>query len=283
LGRIIRIVFIGIGLAGCQAMTGAPEKASEKVLAWGDQGNGTYANPVLKSDYSDPEILRVGDDFYLIASDFHFVGMQILHSKDLVNWRYIGQIFEKLTMDPKYDQMRGYAEGTWAPALRYHNGEFYIFVCTPRDGLFMWHAKNPAGPWSETVTVKAVPRWEDPCPFWDEDGQAYLVHSLRGAGPIIINKMSPDGTSLLDDGQEVYRGPNAEGPKIQKRHGYYYISIPEGGFQRGGQTMLRSKNIYGPYERKEVLAGTGEHQGGFVDLENGESWFIGFKEQYNAQ
>lgn len=295
MGKPLAIVFtsvcIHLGLfpiLGCQESPGQanpkPPAASARVMSWGDQGDGTYKNPVLKSDYSDPEILRHGDDFYLIASDFHFVGMQVLHSKDLVNWRYIGQVFNKLTMDPKYDQMRGYAEGTWAPALRYHDGEFYIFVCTPKDGLFMWHAKDPAGPWSETVTVKAAPRWEDPCPFWDDDGQAYLVHSMTGAGPIIINKMAPDGSRLLDEGQEVYRGPNAEGPKMQKRNGYYYISLPEGGFTRGGQTMLRSKNIYGPYDRKEVFSpGDGEHQGGFIDMDNGQSWFMCFKRMNNEK
>jgi beta-xylosidase len=264
------------------AATPAPNVVA-RVLAWGDQGDGTYKNPILKSDYSDPELLRVGDDFYLIASDFHFSTMQVLHSRDLVNWRLIGNVFERLTMAPKYDQMRAYGEGTWAPAMRYHDGEFYIYVCTPYDGLFMWHARNPAGPWSDTVTVKAVSLWEDPCPFWDDDGQAYLVHSMKGSGPIIINRMSPDGTRLLDDGRQVYRGPNAEGPKMHKRNGYYYISLPENGFASGGQTMLRAKNIYGPYERKNVFAGNGQHQGGFVDLDNGESWFICFKRMYNAQ
>jgi beta-xylosidase len=261
-----------------------PAAKTARVLTWGDQGDGTYRNPILKADYSDPDLIRVGDDFYLIASDFHFSTMQVLHSKDLVNWRLIGKVFDRLAMaPPKYDQMKAYGEGTWAPALRYHQGEFYIYVCTPYDGLFMWHAKNPAGPWSETVTVKAVPMWEDPCPFWDDDGQAYLVHGMKGAGPIIINKLSADGTQLLDEGQEVYRGRNAEGPKLQKRNGYYYISLPEDGFATGGQTMLRSKNIYGPYERKSVFAGNGQHQGGFVDLDNGESWFICFKRMYNAQ
>lgn len=279
-----------LSLAGCiqsDTTAGAGATAAAKparVLAWGDQGDGTYRNPVLKSDYSDPELLRVGDDFYLIASDFHYSTMQVLHSKDLVNWQYLGKVFDRLDMaPPKYDQMKAYGEGTWAPSMRYHNGEFYIYVCTPYDGLFMWHAKNPAGPWSEMVTVKAVPQWEDPCPLWDDDGQAYLVHGMKGAGPIIINRMSADGTKLLDDGKQVYRGPNAEGPKMQKRNGYYYISLPENGFASGGQTMLRSKNIYGPYERKSVFAGNGQHQGGFVDLDNGESWFICFKRMYKEQ
>jgi beta-xylosidase len=244
--------------------------------AWGDLGDGRYRNPTLKADYSDPDVIRVGDDFYLVASDFHFVGIQVLHSKDLVNWEVIGQVFHRLTMSPKYDEMRGYAEGTWAPALRFYNGEFYLYVCTPQEGLFMWHTKDPGGKWSDAVTVKAVSGWEDPCPFWDDDGQAYLVHSKKGAGPLILHKMSADGTQLLDDGVTVYTGPVAEGPKLFKRNGYYYISHPEGGVGTGWQTIERASGIYGPYERRIVLSG-GPHQGGMVDLPSGESWFIGFK------
>jgi beta-xylosidase len=246
-------------------------------LPWGDQGDGTYKNPILKSDFSDPDVVRVGDDFYLVASDFSYVGIQVLHSKDLVNWQYIGQVFSKLTMDPKYDQMKGYGQGTWAPSLRYHDGQFYLYVCTPYDGLFMWHTKNPAGPWSDMVTVKKVPLWEDPCPLWDDDGQAYLVHSHKGAGPLILHRMSADGTTLLDDGKQIYFNKGAEGPKFYKRHGYYYISLPEGGVATGGQTVLRAKNIYGPYERRVVFASPSTHQGGMVELNSGEAWFISFK------
>ena len=259
----------------CQA--GIVIGRGKKILSWGDQGDGTFKNPVLKSDYSDPDLIRHGDDFYLIASDFHFVGMQVLHSRDLVNWKVVGQVFDRLTMSAKYDEMKGYSQGTWAPTIRYHNGEFYIFVCTPYDGLFMWHTKHPEGPWSETVTVKAVEKWEDPCPFWDDDGQAYLVHSYHGAGPLILHKMSPDGTRLLDEGKEIYRGKVAEGPKLFKRKGYYYISLPEGGVETGWQTVLRSRNIYGPYERKEVFPPRSPHQGGLVELKNGDTWFLSFK------
>jgi beta-xylosidase len=250
--------------------------AARKPVDWGDLGDGRYRNPILKADYSDPDVIRVGDDFYLVASDFHFVGIQVLHSTDLVNWDVINQVFHRLPMSPKYDEMRGYAEGTWAPSLRYHDGEFYIFVCTPAEGLFMWHTKDPAGKWSDVATVKAVAGWEDPCPFWDDDGQAYLVHSRKGAGPLILHKMSADGTRLLDDGVTVYTGPVAEGPKLYKRNGYYYISHPEGGVGTGWQTVERSTAIYGPYERRIVLS-DGPHQGGLVDLPNGEWWFIGFK------
>jgi beta-xylosidase len=271
--------FTGTILISFAAMSQTTPHASpgEAPLSWGDQGNGTYRNPILPADYSDPDAIRVGKDFYLIASSFHFVGMQVLHSRDLVNWEIIGQVFNRLTMSPKYDHMTGYAQGPWAPTLRYHDGTYYIFVCTPQEGLFMWHAKNPAGPWSKTVTVKAVQHWEDPCPFWDGDGKAYLIHSRKGAGPLILNRMRPDGTRLLDKGVEIYHGPTAEGPKLFKRHGWYYISLPEGGVSTGGQTILRSTNIYGPYERREVLPYGSPHQGALVELANGDWWFLCFK------
>src|SRR4030042_3363409 len=120
----------------------APAGNEARVLTWGDQGDGTYRNPVLKADYSDPDVIRVGDDFYLVASDFHFVGMQVLHSRDLVNWEVVGQVFSRLDMHPKYDEMNGYAQGTWAPSLRHHDGRYYVYVCTPYDGLFMWRSEE---------------------------------------------------------------------------------------------------------------------------------------------
>lgn len=265
-------------LALVSPLVGPPlAAAATPPLPWGDQGDGTYRNPVLYADYSDPDVVRVGDDFYLVASDFHFVGIQVLHSRDLVNWRIVGQVFDRLAMDERYDGMAGYAQGTWAPSLRYHDGLFYLYVCTPHDGLFRWTAKNPAGPWSPMVTVKKVDRWEDPNPFWDDDGQAYLVHSVLGAGPLILHRMSADGAQLLDEGREIYRGPVAEGPKLFKRNGWYYISLPEGGVNKGGQTVLRAKAIDGPYERREVLPEGSPHQGAIVELANGESWFLGFK------
>ncbi len=266
----------GVFLAALLGWAGSSAVAADAVLPWGDQGDGTYRNPILPADYSDPDVIRVGDDFYLVASEFHFMGIQVLHSRDLVNWRIIGRVFDRLTIDPKYDTMQGYAQGTWAPSLRYHNGSFFLYVCTPRDGLQRWTARDPAGPWEHT-TVKQVDQWEDPCPFWDDDGQAYLVHSRLGAGPLILHRMSADGSRLLDDGVEIYRGPVAEGPKLFKRAGWYYISLPEGGVERGGQTVLRSRTLYGPYERRVVTPDGAPHQGGLVELDNGEAWFIGFK------
>ena len=251
-------------------------------LRWGDQGDGTYRNPVLNADFSDPDVIRVGRKYYMVASDFHFIGMQVLESDDMVNWRYISQIYSRFD-EPGWDSNQHYAGGSWAPAIRYHNGRFYVYFCTPDEGLFMSTAKDPHGPWAPLHLVKRVAKWEDPCPFWDSDGQAYLGRSQHGAGPIIVHKMSADGKQLLDDGVTVYTGPVAEGTKFLKRSGYYYLVIPEGGVGQGWQTVLRSKSIYGPYERRVVLEQgstnvNGPHQGALVDTPDGEWWFYHFQE-----
>ncbi len=255
---------------------------TQPLHAWGDLGNGYYQNPILNADYSDPDVIRVGDSFYMVCSDFHFMGIPVLHSRDLVNWKIVGRVYDRFLAHPRYDEMDGYAKGSWAPAIRYHDGWFFVYFCTPDEGLYMSRTQNPEGPWEPLHEVRRVVGWEDPCPFWDEDGNAYLGHSTVGAGPIIIHKMSADGKTLLDEGQIVYVGKIAEGTKIFKRNGYYYLSIPEGGVEVGWQTVLRSKSIYGPYEKKIVLVTgstivNGPHQGAVVELENGESWFIHFQ------
>lgn len=249
---------------------------------WGEQGDGTFCNPILPTDLSDPDVIRVGDRYYMVASDFHFLGMQILESSDMVNWHVVTQLYDRFNF-PGWDTMEHYAGGSWAPSIRWHDGRFWVYFCTPDEGLFMTSAERPEGPWSKLLLVKAVKKWEDPCPFWDEDGKAYLGHSLYGAGPIIIHRMSEDGTRLLDEGTTVYTGPVAEGTKIHKWNGYYYMSIPEGGVCCGWQTILRSNSIYGPYERKVVLeqgttAINGPHQGALVDTPDGDWWFYHFQE-----
>lgn len=259
------------------------EKNNRNIGAWGDLGNGTYKNPILNADYSDPDVIRVDDTFYMVCSDFHFMGMQVLKSRDLVNWSYIAQIYTELKIHGGYDCMQRYGGGSWAPSIRYHNGIFYVYFCTPDDGLYMSTAKSPEGPWNTLHEVFHIKGWEDPCPFWDEDGRAYLGHSILGAGPILLHKMSPDGKRLLDEGVEVYRGPVAEGTKFLKRNGYYYLVIPEGGVASGWQTVCRSRGIYGPYESKRVLQEgngiNGPHQGGMVDTLAGQWWFMHFQDK----
>jgi len=264
----------------CLATTASAQPTAD----WGDQHNGTYKNPVLNADYSDPDVIRVGDKYYMVASDFHYLGMQVLESEDMVNWHLISQIYDRFDL-PGWDQNKHYAGGSWAPAIRWHEGKFYVYFCTPDEGLFMSTATDAAGPWSPLHCVKAIPKWEDPCPLWDDDGHAYLGRSRHGAGPIIIHKMSADGRELLDDGVTVYTGPVAEGTKFLKRNGFYYIIIPEGGVGGGWQTVLRSKNIYGPYEKRVVLeqgstAVNGPHQGALVDTPDGHWWFYHFQETH---
>jgi len=271
-----RILFVVLTLSCCLLLSAQPR------LQWGDQGNGTYKNPVLCADFSDPDVIRVGQKYYMVASDFHFLGMQVLESDDMVNWRYVSQIYHRFDL-PGWDQNKHYAGGSWAPAIRWHEGRFYVYFCTPDEGLFMSSAERAEGPWEPLHQLKDVEKWEDPCPFWDDNGQAYLGRSRHGAGPIIIHKMSADGKSLLDDGVTVYTGPVAEGTKFLKRNGYYYLIIPEGGVGQGWQTVLRSRNIYGPYEKRVVLEQgsttvNGPHQGALVDTPDGAWWFYHFQE-----
>ena len=211
------IILILSGLAvlavSCNSAVPAPNGN-----AWGDTGDGHYLNPVLAADYSDPDAIRFGKKYYMVASDFHFMGMQVLESDDLVNWKLISQVYDRFDR-PGWNEMEYYGQGSWAPSIREHNGRFYVYFCTPDEGLFMSSAENPAGPWEPLHCVKAISGWEDPCPFWDEDGTAYLGHSRVGAGPIILHRMSEDGKELLDDGKTVYEGPVAEGTKIHKWNG----------------------------------------------------------------
>ncbi len=251
-----------------------------------DLKNGNYKNPVIFADYSDPDVTRVEDDFYMVASSFNCMpGIPVLHSKDLVNWRIIGHVYDSLPLD-KYDKPV-HGQGSWAPSIRYHSGLFYVYFCTPHDGLFMATTKDPAGAW-DLYLVEAVELWEDPCPFWDDDGNAYLVRSKLRADILYLHRMSPDGKKILDNGTIIFddtkKQPVIEGPKFFKRDGYYYILAPAGGVPTGWQTVLRSKNIYGPYEDKIVLHQgntdiNGPHQGGLVEIKSGEWWFLHFQDR----
>ncbi|UII34601.1 glycoside hydrolase 43 family protein [Fulvivirga ulvae] len=258
-----------------------------------DQGNGTFKNPILYADYSDPDICKVGDDFYMTSSSFNAIpGLPILHSKDLVNWKLIGYALDRQAPFDHFSKPQ-HGNGVWAPSIRYHNNEFYIYYGDPDFGIYMVKAKKAEGPWEEPVLVQEGKGLIDPCPLWDEDGNAYLVHAFAGSragikSVLVVNKMSPDGTKLLDEGTIVFDGhenhPTMEGPKFYKRNGYYYIFAPAGGVPTGWQTVLRSKNVYGPYEDRIVMdqgntAINGPHQGGWVELESGESWFAHFQDR----
>jgi beta-xylosidase len=258
-----------------------------------DLGNGYYKNPVINADYSDPDVCRAGEDYYLISSSFNEApGLPVLHSKDLVNWKIIAHAIPRQYPLPHFDKVQ-HGNGCWAPAIRYHNDTFYIYYPDPDFGIYMIKAAKAAGPWSAPVMVKAGKGLIDPCPLWDEDGKVYLVHAWAGSRAgiksiLTLNRMNTAGTGITDEGVLIFDGhtshPTLEGPKIYKRNGWYYIFAPAGGVSTGWQLVLRSKNIYGPYEEKIVMdqgssTVNGPHQGAWVDLPSGASWFLHFQDK----
>lgn len=265
----------------------------EKEYLWkADLGDGTYQNPILFADYSDPDVIRVGDTYYMTASSFNYVpGLPILISKDLVNWKLENYALDRIP-DEKYD-MPQHAKGVWAPAIRYHDGRFFIYYGMPDEGIFMVSTEDPLGKWDEPVMVLEGKGLIDSCPFWDDDGKAYVIHGYAKSrigfkSYLGIFPMSPDGRRAVGEDHFLFNGvetqPTIEGPKVYKRNGYYYILAPAGGVKTGWQTALRAKNIYGPYEEKIVMKQgntviNGPHQGGLTDTVTGEEWFLHFQDR----
>ena len=259
-----------------------------------------YQNPVVHADYSDPDVCRVGEEYWMTASSFNcFPGLPILHSRDLVHWELVGAALVDYPgegWDAPDDDFRTtvqHGKGVWAPSIRYHEGWFYIFVGDPDRGIFMVRTQDPQGPWEPPVWVVREKGFIDPCPFWDEDGKAYLSHGCAGSRAgnksiLFVAPMDPDGTCLLGPSRVVYDGhlsqPTIEGTKFYKRDGKYYIFSPAGGVATGWQTVLRADSPWGPYEERIVLAwaeGTvnGPHQGAWVQTPEGEDWFLHFQDK----
>lgn len=259
-----------------------------------DQKDGTYINPILHADYSDPDVCAVGDDFYMTASSFGCApGLPILHSRDLVNWKLVNYALKEI---PPVDffKIPQHGKGVWAPSIRYHQGEYYIYWGDPDHGIFMVKSKDPEGEWEKPILVKEGRGLIDPTPLWDDDGRVYLVYAWAGSrsgfnSVITVSEMNAEGTSVINAPILVFDGNDGlnhtiEGPKFYKRNGYYYIFAPAGGVENGWQLVLRSKQPYGPYESKIVMAqgGTdinGPHQGAWVDTNKGESWFLHFQDR----
>lgn len=282
---VLILSLITAGIAG---------QKSEVSSVWvSDLGNGHYRNPVIYADYSDPDVVRVGDDFFMTASSFNCIpGLPILHSKDLVNWKLVNYALDRQMPYDHFSQPQ-HGNGVWAPSIRFHKGEYYIYYGDPDFGIYMLKTKNPLGKWSKPVLVKEGKGLIDPCPLWDDDGKAYLVHAYAGSRAgiksiLVVAEMSPCGTYLLEEGVMVFDGHNGnetvEGPKFYKKDGFYYILAPAGGVTYGWQLALRSKSPYGPYEHKTVMHQgatniNGPHQGAWVELKSGEHWFVHFQDK----
>jgi len=259
-----------------------------------DNGDGTYTNPVIDADYSDPDVCVVGDDYYMTASSFNCIpGLPVLHSKDLVNWEIIGHALKELTPNEEFDKP-SHGNGVWAPSIRYHNNTFYIYWGDPDYGVFRVTAKDPAGPWSKPLCVIKGKGMIDTTPLWDDDGRCYLVNGWansrsRFASVLTVRELNKAGTRAIGNPVIVFDGNGTEnrtveGPKFYKRNGWYWIMCPAGGVPTGFQLAMRSKSPYGPYESKVVLAQgktsiNGPHQGGWVHTSQGEDWFIHFQDK----
>lgn len=286
----IKIV-ISIILSLLPLITQAQSEISKTWVA--DLGNGKYKNPVLYADYSDPDVCRVGEDYYMTASSFNCVpGLPILHSKDLVNWRIVGHAINRMPDCAIYGEGVNHGGNVWAPSIRYHNGEYYIYYGDPDIGIFMTKTKDPSGEWDSLTLVKKGKGLIDPCPLFDDDGQVYLVHAFAGSRAgikslLAITRLTSDGKRTIGESRIIYDGhdtdPTIEGPKFYKRNGYYYIFAPAGGVATGWQLAMRSKNVYGSYERKVVMTQdktitNGPHQGAWIDTPTGEDWFVHFQD-----
>ena len=258
-----------------------------------DQGDGTYKNPILHADYSDPDVVRVGDDFYMTSSSFNTApGLPILHSKDLVNWELINHALPQQVPVEHFSKPQ-HGNGVWAPAFRYHEREYYIYWGDPDFGIYMVKTKDPAGEWEEPVLVEAGKGLIDPAPLWDDDGKAYLSHAFAGSRAgiksiLVVKPMNWEGTETTGPGKIVFDGhedhPTVEETKFYKKDGYYYIFASAGGVSPVWKRILRSKDPYGPYEEHISLAQgntkiNGPHQGAWIELENGEDWFIHFQDK----
>ena len=256
----VRLIALAILLACPAASAAAPQTGS-----WGDQGNGTFRNPILNADYPDVDIERVGDRFYMITSTMHYApGMTLLESRDLVNWTLIGHIFDRLDWDPKYnwDRMAGYPFGIFAGDLALHDGTWYCYFIDTTKGLYVSTAKDIRGPWTPAQCMLAKQHWTDPAVYWDDEAkQAWLVCNFgsrhgrkdKTGNEIRMFKMRWDGLALEDEGTPIYYGGGAEAAKIYRIDGTWTIFLAEWIEGDRKQLVLRGPSATGPFQRRIVM------------------------------
>lgn len=254
--------------------------------AWGEQPDGLYRNPVIPSDYSDIDCIRVGEDYYAISSTFQFSpGMTLLHSKDLVNWRICGNALTDLTQIGEglnWTQMDRYGRGVWAGTLRYHANRFYLFFGTPDEGYFMTSAASPEGPWEPLTALLDEAGWDDCTVLWDDDGKAYFVGTHFADGyKTYLFEMAADGKSIHRKAARLINSGNGrEANKLLKIGGWYYLIFSEYKPELGRYVMAkRARKVTGPYQEERQLAlpsreAMEPNQGGMVQGQDGSWYFL---------
>lgn len=249
------------------------------------------ANPVIWADVPDPDVIRVGDTFYMVSTTMHLMpGCPVMRSTNLVDWEVIGYVFDKLTDNPRYNFEEGtaYGRGQWATSLRYHDGMFYVLF-SPNDApyrSYIYRAADPAGEWE---LVSRTDHFHDSSLFFDDDGRVYVY---SGGGRINLRELNPDLSGVKEGGMNEYVIlPNAdetglhEGSRVVKHNGKYYafiISWPGGKPRR--QLCYRADNITGPYEKMVVLESAFggfpyAGQGCMVDDKDGNWWAVIFQDR----
>lgn len=301
LTNITALCLSAVLLLGCQPtlnkdqenLSVATQKGISQLLWESDLGDGNYQNPILHIDYSDPDVVRVGGDYYMTASSFNAApGLPILHSTDLVNWQLINYALPQ-QVPLEVFEIPQHGNGVWAPNICFHDDKFWIFYPDPDFGIYVVTSSDPAKEWSKPKLILAGKGLIDPTPLWDDDGQAWLLHawakSRAGFNNVLsLRKMAEDVSWVSEQYEHIVEGHKLpgyrtiEGPKFYKRNGYYYIFAPAGGVETGWQTVFRAQNIHGPYEAKIVMAQessliNGPHQGSWIHTEKNEDWFIHFQ------
>ena len=219
-----------------------------------DNGNGTFTNPLFYDEFSDPDLIRVGDDFYLTGTTMHAMpGLPVLHSKDLVNWELLGYACDKLDLGPEFRLENGkeiYGQGFWAPSFRYHNGTFYIFSNANHHQTQLFTATNPAGPWRHTELNRS---FHDLSVLFDDDGKVYVVWGYQD---IHYAQLTDDLKDVVPGTERVLFAKNAgmgEGSHFYKINGKYFITSA---WFAGRMRMAcaRADKPQGPYEVNRAIS-----------------------------
>ncbi|MTK53237.1 family 43 glycosylhydrolase [Paludibacter sp.] len=250
-------------------------------LSNSDNGDGTFKNPVIFGDFPDPDVIRVGDVYYMSTTTMHqFPGATILKSYDLVNWEYCSNPLDKIESTNCYnlDGCNRYSRGQWASSLKYHKGTYYLHFNTLDEGSYLLTATNPAGPWTKK---KLSSSFYDAGLFFDDDDKIYIVY---GIGKLHIAQLDADFNVVKDQAITFGNIPSGidnaatEGSHLYKINGYYYIYSTTGGYY-ATQVAFRSSSIFGPYDEKEVFNSSRIHQGALIQTQTGEWWTMLFADK----